>query len=65
MKQITLSESTMKKITCTCTRCSYEWIPTINTKGEVLFPKKCANQKCKSPYWHTKPTRSNAKAFRN
>lgn len=32
---------------CKCLRCGYEWV----TRMETL-PIKCANEKCKSPYWN-------------
>lgn len=33
---------------CECKRCGYRWISIIP------HPERCANPKCRSPYWKTK-----------
>ena len=35
MKTIVVPKTVLNKITCTCTRCSYSWIPTITTEGPI------------------------------
>ncbi len=34
----------------TCRRCKYQWVPHSLNK-----PTRCANPKCRSPYWDQKP----------
>jgi hypothetical protein len=37
-----------KRKPVTCFRCGWTWVPY----GRAL-PARCANQRCRSPYWHT------------
>lgn len=50
----------MKKIILKikCTRCQYEFWPKIDDKtDEIVMPKACRNQTCRSPYYLKKKTR--------
>ncbi len=37
----------IERFDCSCTRCGHGWIAT--TKK---LPKRCANPRCRSPYWN-------------
>jgi hypothetical protein len=37
-----------KRKPLTCLRCGWTWVPYGRT-----MPARCANQTCRSPYWHT------------
>ena len=54
-KGMTVIYKTKRVAICICERCSigYEW----EANDSDNLPKKCANKKCRSPYWN-KPRRN-------
>ncbi len=43
---------------CKCTRCGKEFWPKIDDEtNEIVLPKNCRKQSCKSPYWNVEKTR--------
>lgn len=60
METVKVEATLVKMPRLKCERCGHEWLPRLNNKLISVFPFKwklpvrCANPKCRSPYWNRK-----------
>src|SRR5579871_2613503 len=46
----TTTQHTVTRFECQCSRCGHQWVSLTES-----LPRRCANPKCRSPYWEKAP----------